>query len=335
MSIRYLFLPALLLPLSALSAQCTPSQMASLQQQILSQLNQPDGRHVIAAPLKQANTVQAIASDNRRSVLYAAKVVKAKPETVVLTAYRYDGGNTLKPWHMFMPSENLGHQGLAVQQTHNGIYFWGSQSSAVKNWGFYVIRFRVDSDGQVADVTPFRLFPDKTYRNAGNTTPTVSADNRYLIARGRLQEKGYSAIHVFDLAGISPDLPQPLAEWALPPSFTAHHYPFQGMASDGRFVYLISGDGDTGFDKQMLIYTLQGQQVFATDKLQTGKADAMATGKGESWEPEGLNLMRLGQRDYLNVSINAGNPGRRSTFIYRIALSRLQPLLTQAAACAE
>lgn len=216
----------------------------------------------------------------------------------------------------------LGHQGLAVEYNGDDMRLWCTSSVG----GRYAVRFKYVKDVAVDSGEVFQLFKNGIYANNTSCTPTVSRDQRYLIAHGTKLAGTVSTIRVFDLKALITGGPgdytdKYLYEWETDNIIDASN-PMQGTASCGDYVYLIAGG--TGFttdvNKRLHVYTIEGKLVEKNDNVTVGRDDAMATPDGTRYEPEGLSMMidPVGNLALYSGYLS-GNPGQRRFRIYHLA----------------
>lgn len=276
------------------------------------------------------NVVQAHAFDLKNNRMYVQTVV-GKPEKGVINQFMlkasYDAGKKTAI-SSSIPSSYIGHQGIGVQYLANGdTRLWASAGQAIQEHGLKAVRFQYNNNYNISDIQEYQLFEKEGYQVSGSTTPAVSADGRYLIARGYVKGSHLGAqseirvfpINIFTDSGNYSD--KYLYKWYVDPSIRSaadSKYFLQGIASDGRHVYILAGSYNVDLAKKLYSYKIDGTLIARNEKFFVGNSDARQTGKGTHYEPEGLAFEEVNGNLQLTTSISSGVPGHRKVRIYRL-----------------
>lgn len=225
---------------------------------------------------------------------------------------------------------SVGHQGLTYEKTvtktktdgNGNTYtatvdiFWSSKMRDEDK----IVRFEVWDDPQdssnllVGNLQEVVVWPEDG--GAGSASPSISLDGQYMVvedvdnASGRIRvfelydltnSNGNlveaDPIHEFYLGSESLPVPKPGG------GYTAR--PLQAVASDGEFIYVISGYGGANDPKSFAKYTLDGTRL-AYNTFEIGDT-------GGHLEPEGLFFTENGQ---LAVSVSTGGSPRVNKIFY-------------------
>lgn len=226
-----------------------------------------------------------------------------------------------------LSAEQLGHQGLSYQLEQNQLYFWSSVGKAYQaNNGHYAIRFRYQAYQPLGEFKLYRLFDDR-FQKSGSTTPAISADGRYLIARGYKNKQ--SVIRLWSLQALNEassaeptvDLSQRYQlEFSLDALSQQPEYPLQAIASDGQYLYFLLGKSSILHNKVLLTYDMQGK-LLTREELTLGKQQATQESPDAHWEAEGMAIAQ----DRLFIMLASGKAKARINRIYSRPLSRPQP----------
>lgn len=261
------------------------------------------------------NTVQGIAIDDIRHHLFSLNVT-GNPEQGVINEFAEDGKSTRKAVSAGWSSDWIGHQGLAYDPI--GKKLWVAAGHRIDDYGRYVVSLRYRADNLPTDIQPVKVFPN-TYKKRISTMPAMSPDGRYLIVRGEIKDQ--MVIRVFDRNkkdfGKYVNMSSHVAfEWPVPANLVSEKAPLQAMATDGTYVYLLSGTLDSE-DKKLYVMTLDGKPVQTLDHLTIGKEHSVEV-KG-TWEPEGLMIDPAHQNE-LNVLFATGPIGHRIARMYTVPI---------------
>ncbi len=266
--------------------------------------------------------VQGIAIDPRTKYIYTTNVT-GKPSKGVINRYRLDDKNNKTALDAQQPSEYIGHQGITVEPQSSKL--WASAGPGIKNHGWYAVRFAYQPNGKAKNIQTIKLF-DKGYTKGTNSMPTFSPDGKYLVARSAVKKDGqsFNIIRVFDTSKFNLNTTTDLSknylyEWSVDKSLTPTGFPFQGMATDGKYIYMISGYGNPN-NKKLHVYTLQGKQIQNIQNLTLGKHEAFNDGIQSTWEPEGLAVTTTPQKQ-LMVIFATGDKGKRNARVYSIDIN--------------
>lgn len=260
-------------------------------------------------------TVQGVAIDHDHRKLYLLNVT-GTPELGVINLFNEDNKKEKIAADAQWPSKWIGHQGIAYDPV--GKKIWVSGGHRIDDYGRYVVSFHFRSDNLPTDIQPVKVFPN-TYRKRISTMPALSPDGRYLVVRGELNDQ--MVIRVFDRQkkdfGKYVNVMQHAAyEWPVPASLFSDDNPLQASATDGKYVFLLSGGLDKQ-DKKLYVFTLEGKPVQTLDHLTLGKEHSLEE-KG-TWEPEGL-MIDPAHPDQLNILFATGQIGHRNARMYTVPI---------------
>ena len=271
----------------------------------------------------RGNVIQSVAIDDTNRIIYSLHQGRDGND-MYLNRFEYGNrGSTLTADSVVSCGNAVGHQGLAIQkQTDGTTVLWASAGYARTARGRSVVRFKYSESGSVPNYEEFILF-DSSFAEGGSTTPAVSYDNRFLVARGYVDvpdEIGYSVVRVFDLTKMQDAgdySTKHIYEFRVDELTRQKEFPLQGMACDGTFIYIQLGAASTVHDKVILIYTLDGRLVYKNTQVTAGKEQALADGAGGHWESEGVVLARNNKDELsLYILIVSGDSGKRISRLY-------------------
>ncbi|RIY37924.1 hypothetical protein [Psittacicella gerlachiana] len=236
-----------------------------------------------------------------------------------ITKYVYDPQTyTIQGKSSSIGSQLLGHQGISVQLIDSQVYFWTSAGFGITNYGHYAVRFQYLENQAPSNILRVRLFsPD--FQERGNTTPAIATTGEYLIAVGEKAQQKY--LRVWDLKAqelTTLDWSEKfISQFLLDPLSNSKQYPVQGIASDGKLIYVFLGLYDINFPKLLLTYTLDGK-LLGREFIEAGKDIALKSGKEKHWEAEGISLVD----NYIYIQIVVGDHRKRVSLLYRRSLDQ-------------
>lgn len=258
---------------------------------------------------------QSMAFDDKNQIMYVL-------ETGAISRYPMNSGVDVSPLDASsINGAAIGHQGLAVEYTASGIKLWSTGSSI----GRYAARFDYTPNIPIELSERYGLFESGIYANNTSCTPTVSNDGKYLIAHGTRLADGVSVIRVWDLPS--------MVETGAGNHSTTWRYqwetdgiivgavPMQGTASDGNFVYLVSGTSGFGkaYPKRFHVYTMTGELVYREDNVLVGRDEAWGDLRSTRYEPEGLSIYKgPSGENVVCMGILSGDPGMRRFRVYQV-----------------
>ncbi|MFY9996664.1 MAG: hypothetical protein WAK61_16945 [Leclercia sp.] len=277
------------------------------------------GTTVYRKGIGRNNVLQGIAFDPVYRILYTIHVT-GKPEMGVINRfYDVDNKNEINALDSQLPSTRIGHQGIALLPKTD--WLLSSAGRATDNKGRFISLFKYTSDNIPYDVKVIKVFGDD-YDGKIIAMPFVTSDGNLLIVSGK--KDGIDVIRVFDLKKSnllsSNDISSTYRnEWEISKDLTNDGRYFQAMASDGKYVYLLSGNASQSV-KKLYAYSLDGKLSKKIDYVTLGQTDALKAGNEGHWEPEGLAVDS--KNDALLILFSVGNKGKRLGKIYSI---KLQP----------
>lgn len=270
----------------------------------------------------QRNGIQSFALDEYNGDIYTLHINGRKNKNLAtINRYPLGGGESKRSIAFTKPlNDVVGHQGLGLEYLSSG---------AIRLWSTYykdsrqVVRYAVSDELPVSDVQIYRLF-GSDFRTYVSSTPTVSFDQRYIVAAGKRKGVAYQTIRVWKISdlvkGGAGDYSKSwMYEWDVK-DIGGAGYPLQGIASDGRRVWIIAGNNRIDVPKRMVTYSLKGELIDRELHVDIGKSKAMLDGRGEVYEPEGLALMDVDDQAFLFVGIVSGDKGFRKVNLYKVPI---------------
>lgn len=176
-----------------------------------------------------------------------------------IAEYRFNTDGTLNPEVVQFTAElPIGHgQGLGVTVEDGEVYLWANDayltSDTVHRRGVSKTHWRGASTAE-SDITYLKLLADDDPMQI--STPTISADGRYLICLCTSPE-GFRILG-WTLAGLT-ELSEPEINFAA--ASPAYHSFLQGICADSHFIYAVSGSGALTLPNGVLVFDYQGNFV--------------------------------------------------------------------------
>ncbi|MCE5976006.1 phage baseplate protein [Pseudomonas sp. JR33AA] len=270
------------------------------------------------------NGIQSFAFDERNRTVYTLHLTGMKAGGAsIINNYPLDQAVSKVSQGASDPvNDVVGHQGLGIEYLPD---------SEVRLWSTYqkdfrqVVRFSYLEGQPVKNVEVFRLFGND-FKTHVSATPAISTDQKYLIAAGRKKDTGDQVVRVWKLAdlvrgGVGDYSQRWTYEWSVQDVIDSQH-PLQGIASDGRRVWIVAGNSKIDVPKHLAVYTLDGQVIDKNFDVELGQAQARMDGVGKEFEPEGLALINEGGKQYLCVGVVSGDKGFRKVRIYRMPIDK-------------
>lgn len=266
------------------------------------------------------NVVQSFAIDIKNNLLFTQHI-GGKKNNCYLCQYSFSTNDPIKA-SSYMKLKNIcGHQGISIQKINSNILLWSSAGKQIHDFGLHAIRFNYIADSELTNYDVLKFFDKENFKTKGSTMPVISSDGRYLIARGYRKKDNISIIRIFDIRIIEKqkDLTNAyLYQWEISPISQNKEYPIQGIASNGNNVIIQLGSNSTTRDKALLIYSLDGILLDYTNEYRIGKNEALITGNGSLWEPEGISFSQDKNGVHkLFHCIVSGSKGNRIVRIYQ------------------
>ncbi|OOH84936.1 hypothetical protein BMT54_12060, partial [Pasteurellaceae bacterium 15-036681] len=241
-----------------------------------------------------AGILQHIVYDYVNKHYYAQSVksgtLTGGDELVVLTRYTRDGTTYLKSDIESAVSNKIGHQGLGLEYTLNGIKLWATAGSHYyPNNVHYALRFSPPNDGgDIAEIEEFKVWDSEKdkVRNYLSSSVAISPHGDLMCVFGIWDEQKQGRIRIFDMnvfsAGAGDYTDKWLYTWDLPDEYDGGTKPCQAVTTDGKFVYVLLGGDD------VQVFTLDGHRVFKTNHAIGKKkcAELVTKGYTNSYEPE-------------------------------------------------
>ncbi|GLS87672.1 hypothetical protein GCM10010873_26460 [Cypionkella aquatica] len=245
-------------------------------------------------------------------------------KSMVINKFDLSGDKKQTASRFSEPSDLLGHQGLTVDYISGSPRFWTSANADVKSAADYAVRFSVTEDGArgllIGDYQRFKLF-DRAAGD-GSSTPAVSLDGRYLVVKQTGSKSDTSIIRVFDLEALvnggAGDYATGfhLSEFTIGSEILDADQPVQALASDGSYIYVVTGFGKNGIDNRIAKYSMLGDLVSAKLDFTVGNTVSLEDGTGKKNEPEGLFWMRDQGVTRLALAMSSGNADAHRARIY-------------------
>ncbi|OAQ15834.1 hypothetical protein F480_04265 [Bibersteinia trehalosi Y31] len=261
------------------------------------------------------NVVQSFVIDYKNASIFTQHI-GGKPEECYICHYKIENKRTL------IANTNIelgglgGHQGITIQYFDKTPRLWFSAGRDIQNRGLKSVRF----DYETSSFEVFQFFDSKNFRKIGSTNPCISLDQKYMIVRGYRKDNRTNTIRVFEMDKLASEgnySGKYLYQWDIDDIALNNKYPLQGIASDGEIIIIQLGFNDNHINKSLLIYTMSGKLLFKTENYSIGKWDAILTGNGKHWEPEGICFsFDKNNNKRLYHCITSGNKGNRLARIY-------------------
>lgn len=257
--------------------------------------------------------IQGLALDNKNRKIYTLTTV-GNPPLSTINVFDYETKQNIVASDFSLPSELLGHQGIAVEPSSS--YLITSAGEKYDQHGLYIVRFNFLSNSLPSDIKAIRVFDD-SFSGKTITSPAISSDGKYLVVYGRKDNN--DIIKVFNLnkikLNVSSDISnENIFQWSLPTGFIDKKHPIQALASDGKFVYILSG-GANQLNKRIGIYTLDGSNVKNYYDITLGKNESESIGEEGRWEPEGLTVDS--EKNEILIMFAMGDKGKRIVKLFR------------------
>ncbi|NWL44918.1 hypothetical protein DM819_03320 [Pseudomonas hunanensis] len=270
------------------------------------------------------NGIQSFAFDERNRTVYTLHLTGMKAGGAsIINNYPLDQAVSKVSLGASNPiNDVVGHQGLGIEYlADNEIRLWSTYQKDFRQ----VVRFSYLEGHPVKDVEVFRLF-GYDFKTHVSATPAISTDQKYLIAAGRKKDTGEQVVRVWKLAdlvrgGVGDYSKRWTYEWSVQDVIDSQH-PLQGIASDGRRVWIVAGNSKIDVSKHLAVYTLDGQVIDKNFDVELGQVQARMDGVGKEFEPEGLALINDGGKLYLCVGVVSGDKGYRKVRIYRMPIDK-------------
>ena len=277
-----------------------------------------DSIDLIRKGVAKNTAVQGLAINNNTSTLYTIHSY-GKPQNAVINRFDYDPTkSTLNALDTQKPSQFIGHQGITIDQQTNML--WASAGDAIENKGLNIIGFRYTANNDVINPIIIKVFSDDYNKNT-YAMPVITPDHHFLLVRGN--KNGTNVVRGYDLNHVSLDHSQDISqqasfEWVINKNFYKDKYALQGLASDGKYIYLMSG-GENNQNKRIQVYDLNGQLLQNLNQVTVGKLDNLFNRKTDGyWEPEGLAIDSKNQK--LLILFAAGNTKNSIGKLYSISI---------------
>ncbi|MGL4752273.1 MAG: tail fiber domain-containing protein [Aeromonadaceae bacterium] len=276
------------------------------------------------------NVIQSVAFDDVNGYVYTQHVGgPSDSEYSVINRYSKNGNVKQTADVSSATTLEVGHQGLAIQQTATGVKFWGSAKYGVGN-GNKAVRFDLNvsslgaNGATVENVETFQFFPTDT--SSQSSTPCVSYCGRYLVVEKNATAIGAPGnyIRVFELDKLtdSGDYSNKyFKEFFVSVTNGAAKTPaLQSMACDGSYIYILSGNSSVNDTHTLAVFTMDGELVREDRDFSVGKTDASGVGSGTFYEPEGMAISTYNGIPTLFVQIAVGDQGARGCFVYGLGI---------------
>jgi hypothetical protein len=202
------------------------------------------------------------------------------------------------------------HETLFIEDTPSGRYLW---TGSDKKSGPRLIRIR-ESDGAV------QFFPiDFSLSHAGETQSQVAVayDARTgVVALRAIMIPRKQWIFVYRMADIKADSSHARATSSFALTLTGgdQEQPFQGLATDGQYIWVRRGGSDISSTKLLYTYTMSGQ-IVSRRSLAPGFANAK--NEGDKFEPEAISLYRdVNGARYMTMEMESGHTGQNIHRLY-------------------
>ena len=274
----------------------------------------------LAGPGGQQIGIQSFAIDERFGNLYTLQLSgKRSGNQSTINRFSFKDRSKLRTeGYSNPPSAEVGHQGLGIEYLPGRDFrLWSTANIDSRQ----VTRYRYADGRSLDQVQLFRLFGDD-FRNHTSATPTISYDQKYLVAYGMRRRTSTIVVRAWRLADLVKAGPGDYSksftyEWETK-KFSGPPVPIQGIASDGVRVWILAGNNSIDSPKRLQSYSIEGELQSSNEHVWIGRDQARNDGSGMIYEPEGLALLRAGNGLILCAGIISGDLGRRQARIYQI-----------------
>ncbi|MDO5058769.1 MAG: phage tail protein [Neisseria sp.] len=265
----------------------------------------------------QASVLQSIVYDGHAGIYYATGVKSGTltdgQERVVLSAFTRRDGAVSEAAATSLPSNKIGHQGLALERTDGGIKLWAACGSyKYPDNGNFAVRFDPPQDGEdIGQVQEFRLWNSSrdNVRNYISNTVSISPDGRLMAVMGLWDANKQARVRIFEM-GVFSDGPGDYSDkwlhtWDMPDAYNGSSKPLQSLAVDGQFVYVLMGEDE------IQVFTHDGVRV-GSHRHRIGRSDLKAlAGRGHTdyYEPESWVWLPVNGGYALGMSVVGGYKG--------------------------
>jgi len=279
---------------------------------------------------------QGLAIDEVNSKIYTLHVTGTSPEVSWISQYNSSRNLSQSPIGVSASSSQLGHQGISIEYLDSGAAkLWGSvrNGASYPNGHRQAIRFDYAGNGEViSNVQSYTLFGPEFSFSTNSTMPSVSYDQRFLVAAGRKTSRAFT-IRVWDLnslisGGAGDYSSSYIYEWLVNEDILDNDAggsptPVQGIASDGEKVYILAGNSSLQ-NKRIHAYSLIGQRILANNNVRVGISQASLD--GTYFEPEGIAIYRANgsSQPTVGLLITTGPGGAHKNYVWALGSSGLQ-----------
>ncbi|CAB1218760.1 phage baseplate protein [Acinetobacter bouvetii] len=243
---------------------------------------------LIRMGLGNQHIIQGLAIDQKHKLLYTTHV-EGDPEQGVINRFHLQNSNLWSAQDAQKPSPLIGHQGISVDPHSD--FLLSSAGSTVPNKGWYMLKFQYMTNAEPRNPQIIQLF-DKRYSKITNSMPVITPDGQYLLVRGNINHMNVIRVFKYDLIARKNLSDISLLyedEWNIDSGLTQHQAAFQGLTTDGNYVYLLSG-GKNAHPKRLYVYDLSGNLIQKMDAVTLGQLDMLFNHRIDYWEPEGLTV---------------------------------------------
>ena len=273
---------------------------------------------LIRTGLGNDHILQGLALDHRHELLYTTHV-EGNPEQGVINRFKLHHSNLWSAQDVQKPSSLIGHQGISVDPQSDFIF--ASAGTGIPNKGWYILKFQYMPNAAPSNTQVIQVF-DKQYSKITNTMPSITPDGKYLLVRGNNHKM--NIIRIFKLDLITQKNLTDIRflyedEWSIDSDFTHDKSAFQGLSTDGNYVYLLSGNKNKG-PKRIYVYNFSGKLIQKMDHVTLGHFDSLSNHAIQYWEPEGLTVDSQNHQLYILYTI--GNSGQFLGRIYRMRINK-------------
>lgn len=279
-----------------------------------------DSRYFGSCFPEEISVTQSFVIDNGKNESFSQSLSKLYKNSDVTGARisRYEKvGGDMHVVEKTLISPIIGHQGLSIEYRGVERFFWGSlNKNDEMNSGNYVLRYKINGEN-ISGLTAFKIFSE--IKTLQSTTPAVSFDGKYLIAkitRSKEHEIKIFNLNIFSIAG---DYSERFYKKFTVKRSRDERSPkaLQSLASDGERIYILNGSFVVGEPNFIDVYTFDGI-LLNRIKVDHGENDAVEIDSGTHYEPESLTWFANTNRADLIVQIAAGDKGKRKCLLYKV-----------------
>lgn len=257
-----------------------------------------------ARPVAADNALQTIVYDEINNYAYSHQnTASGDVENAYISRYPlYQPDGDYVAIDSMSISTIIGHQSMAVDYQGK---LWGSG----RDTALGAIRYKYNANSEPSDIQYFKLHPSILM------DVSISYDQKWLVAQGQATSTS-TIVRVFDLQKLIQDGAGDYSarysyEFTIPDFWQAGTQYVQGVASDGVFVYLLTGRFYATTNTCLHVYTLDGRLVKEVHNFNIGVKSAIDP-NNSYYEAESISFSKVNSTDQypsLMVGVAFGSSG--------------------------